>query len=478
MTSPVEIAVIGGGWAGLAAAARLIERSINNQDLSRPIVVQLFEGSPHYGGRARGLQWTLDHSASLAIDNGQHLAIGAYTHTLALLKKVNAPKWQQEPLVWSGVGNQRVDQQWHVPSAAWPWRLFPGLLPGKGPKGWPLAWKRAMPGLLWALTRTDAHQTTLTAAEWLRRQRVPEDFVSHLWRPLIEGALNTELSEASAAVMVKVLKDSLLGQRHATDVFTPPRDLSSDGVLPITKWLQNHGVGLHLHHRVRRICPSPLTESIQGPSQRRHWSVITEYQGVEQVTEFDRVVIALPAPATITLWDQSKLPETDSIKRLKTLHHRAITTVWIALEEQDHKVLHHLPSWFILHPLPGVPHIAQVGVKRPGLLALVISAQNPEKPDTLARRETHEARLQEQLKAQLGIDLEGLPQKWITEKSATWACTPEVTPPGQSESLGHVGMNGLFRSADDLEPGYPATIESAVRSGERTADTVITTLND
>ena len=60
-----HVAVIGGGCAGLAAAARLAEANI-------PIT--LFEAAPQLGGRARGLSWK-----GLRLDNGQHILLGAYS---------------------------------------------------------------------------------------------------------------------------------------------------------------------------------------------------------------------------------------------------------------------------------------------------------------------------------------------------------------------------------------------------------------
>src|SRR5690349_12679304 len=69
--SKPRVAVIGGGCAGLAAAARLAEAGIT---------ATLFEGSPHLGGRARGLQWK-----GQRLDNGQHILLGAYSETLRLL---------------------------------------------------------------------------------------------------------------------------------------------------------------------------------------------------------------------------------------------------------------------------------------------------------------------------------------------------------------------------------------------------------
>lgn len=474
MTTPIKVAVVGGGWAGLACAAQLVDPQHQKASPSASQVC-LFEAAPQLGGRARGLPWILPDGRSLVIDNGQHLAIGAYTKTFALLNKVNAPAWQREPLVWSGLSRNEIRQHWRVPSVGWPWRLIQSAIPGRGPSGWPFSWARVMPRVLWALTRPDAHQTPFTAEDWLIRQGVPADFIAHLWRPLIEGALNTELSSASASVMVRVLKDSLLGASNATDVLTPTTDLSHAGVTPIADWLLTHGAQIKCSHRVRQIQVAPLSSGSSVAVPRR-FRLAIDHHGQEEQQTFDRVVMALPAPATAALWYQSGLPETPSVQRLREFRHRAITTIWIALSEDDIAAIAHLPSWFVLNPVDGVPHLAQVAVKRPGVLALVMSAQDPEQSASLVRRESHESILRDQIKVQLGIELNDQPQKWITEKSATWACTPTAPIANPQDALGYTGIDGLFRCADDLEPGYPATIESAVRSGERSADTLIASL--
>ena len=477
MISPKKVAIIGGGWAGLSCAAHLI-RLYEKHRLAQDIEIRLFESAPQLGGRARGLAWPITPDKTLAIDNGQHLTIGAYTETFDLLRLVNAPSWQREPLLWSGVGQNRVNYQWSVPSDAWPWRLLKGIVPGNGPKGWPLAWKRTMPRLLWALTRTNAERTSLSALNWLQHHRVREDFIDYLWRPLVEGALNTELSNASASVMVRVLRDSLLGPANATDVLTPETDLSQAGVNPLADWLARRDLRLSLGHRVRRVTPQPPNQGAIARPQHGRFELLIDHQGQQQLLEVDRVVMALPARETTTLWQESALPQAPAIHRLETLRYRAITTIWIALNEEDNAALASLPSWFVLQPQDGIPHVAQVGVKRPGILALVISAQDPDAPETLARRETHGLLLRDQLSVQLGLNLNDQPQKWITEKSATWACTPQTRLADTSEARGLTGVDGLFRCADDLEPGYPATIESAVRSGRRTAETVIASMSD
>ncbi|MEQ1488053.1 MAG: FAD-dependent oxidoreductase, partial [Methylotenera sp.] len=76
MSKP-HIAIIGGGCAGLSAAATLVERGYQ---------VTLFEASAQLGGRARTVL-VENNSLMHLLDNGQHILLGAYRETLALLRK-------------------------------------------------------------------------------------------------------------------------------------------------------------------------------------------------------------------------------------------------------------------------------------------------------------------------------------------------------------------------------------------------------
>ena len=70
----MKIAVIGAGWAGLAAAVRATEAGH---------AVTVYEMAARPGGRAREL--VID---GLALDNGQHILIGTYRASLALMHTV------------------------------------------------------------------------------------------------------------------------------------------------------------------------------------------------------------------------------------------------------------------------------------------------------------------------------------------------------------------------------------------------------
>ena len=72
----MRVAVVGGGWAGIAAAVELTASGV---------ATTLFEAGRVLGGRARSV--TVD---GRTLDNGQHILLGAYHDTLALMRRVGA----------------------------------------------------------------------------------------------------------------------------------------------------------------------------------------------------------------------------------------------------------------------------------------------------------------------------------------------------------------------------------------------------
>ena len=75
----MKVAVVGAGWAGMAAA---VEAAGLGMD------VTVFEATRTLGGRARALPADKPDGSPLTLDNGQHILIGAYSETLALMQRV------------------------------------------------------------------------------------------------------------------------------------------------------------------------------------------------------------------------------------------------------------------------------------------------------------------------------------------------------------------------------------------------------
>ena len=70
----MKIAIIGAGWAGMAAAVRAVELGHD---------VTVFEAARTLGGRARSVPLTLPEGREVMVDNGQHILIGAYTESVS-----------------------------------------------------------------------------------------------------------------------------------------------------------------------------------------------------------------------------------------------------------------------------------------------------------------------------------------------------------------------------------------------------------
>ncbi len=75
---PKHCIIIGGGFAGLSAAAHLSNLGFETT---------LLEASPKLGGRAYSFY---DEETKTVIDNGQHILMGCYNYTIEFLRMINA----------------------------------------------------------------------------------------------------------------------------------------------------------------------------------------------------------------------------------------------------------------------------------------------------------------------------------------------------------------------------------------------------
>ncbi|HYR34727.1 MAG TPA: hydroxysqualene dehydroxylase HpnE, partial [Burkholderiales bacterium] len=229
------VAIVGAGYAGMAAAVALAGRGTRTT---------VFESGTVPGGRARRIQ-----SQSHELDNGQHILIGAYTELYRLMSAVGVPDTAllRMPLEIRYATQFYFRRLW-LPE---PFGLAGGLLTARGiPFGERLSAARFIAGL----HRTHFHlDRDITVAELLERNGQNGRIAHYLWLPLCVSALNTPPELASANVFLAVLRDTLGGQAAASDLLLPRVDLSRLFPEPATDYVRAHGGEIRLQSPVKDL---------------------------------------------------------------------------------------------------------------------------------------------------------------------------------------------------------------------------------
>jgi hydroxysqualene dehydroxylase len=413
-----RVAVIGGGWAGLAAAVRASQAGWQ---------VTLLDMAGQLGGRARGVM--VD---GLALDNGQHILIGAYTRTLALMHTVGTDiqggLWRQPlELRYPDGRGLKLPHGPAVPGFAravlachgWGWADKLALL--RAAAGWAAAGFRCDPALT-------VHALC---------HKLPAPVRQLLIDPLCVAALNTPAGDASAQVLLRVLRDALFSGRGGADLLLPRQSLDSLLPQPAQAWLQAAGVAIKLGYRVQQIS-----------GDGRGWSVDGQ--------AFDAVVLACSAAEAARL---SEGGAPTWAERARGLRYEPIVTVYLQCTGAR------LPSTMTaLVESPDAP--AQFAFDHgalsasPGVFAFVVSGARRWVDAGLEA--TGQAVLQQALQAFAPGTWPTPPRvlKVLAEKRATFRCTPGLARPPTAIAL------GLVAAGDYVQGPYPATLEGAVRSGE------------
>lgn len=441
MKGTSQVAVIGAGYAGMAAAAELAARGV-------PVTV--FEASRVLGGRARAVSVGSGGNTT-AVDNGQHLLIGAYSETLRLMRLVGADPEQlllSTPLTLVYPGELALQ----APALPAPLHLAAALLCARGLG---LSDKLAAFQFMRRLKKSRFRlqmDTTVTAL--LDAHDQPPRLREFLWEPLCVAALNTPADAASAKVFLNVLKDTLGGKRHASDLLLPRVDLTALFPEPASRFVQNHGGRVLRGEAIRNI------EYIEAGGGSFHLRSASRELG-----RYAQLIIAV-APYHLTALIGglateliTELPGLDELcRQVEALAWEPIVTCYLAYPPPTRltrPMLGHaggLMQWLIDRGQLGGP---------PGLFAAVISA-----------RGRHRELSNDELAAKIHTEIAGFMPKlpaplWsrvITEKRATFSCVPGLARPETQTAL-----PGLFLAGDYVASDYPATLESAVRSGVNAA---------
>ena len=436
-----SVAVIGGGWAGCAAAVALSDAGH---------AVTLYEAARTLGGRARGVE-----AQGRQLDNGQHILLGAYDQTLGLLRRVGIKPRDallRLPLQMRYPPGQGL-MDFVAPPLPAPLHMLTALLRARGLTGADkMALARFSTSARWMGWQLN---DDCSVAELLDRFDQTPALVRMMWRPLCLAALNTAPEHASAQVFLAVLRDSLGARRAASDMLLPR--LLLDQLFP-------DAARRHVEGRGGRVLAGTRVEALGHEDEQ--WRVTTNGGCVK----FDGVVVASApwqAAALLRALDGAE----PLAARLDAFAYEPISTVYL---QYDPAVRLPLPFCALLDE-PGHGRWGQFVFDRGqldsgaangaqnGLLAVVISGAS-------AAADLERSELAAQVAAQLAAAF-GLPAlarpAWhqvITEKRATFSCTPGLARPANT-----TGLPGLVLAGDYTACDYPATLESAVRSGLQAA---------
>jgi squalene-associated FAD-dependent desaturase len=415
------VAVIGAGYAGLAAAVELVRAGVD---------VTVFESSRVMGGRARVVE-----KDGLRLDNGQHILLGAYTETLKLLRFLKVPpkRLLSLPLTLHVPGRLNL----RAAALPAPFHLAVGLLTCRE-----LSWadRLAAIRLINYLKRCNyALREDFPVSILLDRTRQTPLLRELVWDPLCVAALNTPAQEASAQVFATVLRDSVGASASASEMLIPRVDLTELLPVPAGVYLGMRGCSILTANPIKRVVRMEDGFHLEGDPNG--------------LARFSHVVLAV-APYHVN----GLLEGFDELKQLRrqidNLPHEPISTVYLAYDKSIR-----LPEAMIQPGGSMVQWLFDRGQTTgdDGLLAGVISSA-----------EAHQGLGRDELALQAHLAVERVfprlrPPQWtqvITEKRATFACRP-----GLSRPLTITPVKNLFLAGDYVDSPYPATIEAAVRSG-------------
>ncbi|MER5461334.1 hydroxysqualene dehydroxylase HpnE [Streptomyces sp. NPDC002668] len=437
--------VVGGGLAGVTAALQLAGAGVR---------VTLVEGRPRLGGLAFSFR-----RGDLTVDNGQHVYLRCCTayrwflervggaHLAPLQDRLDVPVLDVAPARGPRLGRLR---RTGLPV---PLHLAAGLA------SYPhlsLAERASVGRAALALGKLDPADPALDGidfATWLGRHGQSRRTIDALWDLVGVATLNATAPNASMGLAAMVFKTGLLSEPGAADIGWARVPLGELHDTLARKALDSAGVRTELSTRVRDI------------SRAGHGRWHVEVDG-EQL-EADTVVLAVPQRETHALLPEGALEDPDRLLDIGTAPILNIHVLY------DRKVLRRPFFAALGTPVQWVFDRTEAsGLRHGQYLALSQSAAEAEIDTPVpVLRERYLPELERLLPAARGA---GVRDFFVTrERTATFAPAPGV---GRLRPAARTRAPGLYLAGSWTATGWPATMESAVRSGFSAAGAALSAL--
>ena len=439
MTQPIVI--IGGGWAGIAAAVQAVRHGMQ---------VVLVEERPYLGGRARSF---VDRTTGEVIDNGQHLMMGAYRATLRTIAALGTTsKYRAQPALhvrFVEPGGMMDDLDASAFGLRGKLGVALGILRLRR-----ISLRGRLAALRFALTLQLGVVETKgrTCMEMLRAEGQPDDVITRLWEPIVLATLNAPMDTAAASLLTTVLGRAFFGTAADAALLIPTDGLSAF-IDPVTSMVEAAG---------GRVLTSTSVDSIHAEGQRVTDVVLSNGQTIHPAG----VICAVP-PRALSRIDGAPRVEIDG------LTYSPIVSIYLWydkawLDDEFVAMLGTTIQW-VFNRRRMVNASAEITAAYPGHVALTISAGSHlvDRPaeDIIA---ACDAELRTVFTSMHGARL--LHGLVIKEKAATFLATPDVEaqrPPCTTH------FANLILAGDWTDTGLPATIEGAAQSGITAADKLV-----
>ena len=428
-----HVAIVGAGYAGWAAAVTLVDAGHR---------VSVFETNRTPGGRARRV---VAHGRE--IDNGEHILLGAYAQTLALIERVHGRDSHRDgQLFLRRPLHLEEPNRFRFRAAALPapWHALGAFA---GARGLGVRSRLATMRFVQRAKRARFRcAPSLTVAELLAD--APGDATRALWEPLCLAALNTPIESASAQIFLNVLRAAFAGTSRDSDVLLPRVDLTALFPEPAAAYVAARGGNVELATHVDALALDDGRVRLSARGATRTFDAAIVAVGPHQLVDLAR--------------NGASSSFADALACVSRFAYEPIATVYLQYE-------HPLELTFPMLKLDGDPGqwIFDRGVLggAPGLAAVVISTETPAlslERDALLRA------VHAQLEHAFGPLGGPAWSQVITERRATYACVANLARP-----VAGALAPGIYLAGDYTDAEFPATLEAATRSGVRAARALI-----
>ena len=439
------VVVVGGGLAGLSAAALLAEHGVR---------VLVLEARARLGGRATAF---VDRETSELVDNGQHVMFGCYRETFAFLRRIGAGhnvRMQRTLALPFGAADGTLSEL-KCPRLPAPLHLLSGVLTWNALS---LRDRAAVLKVAPAIVRarsSPAAQARMTVLEWLRRHGQTDTIIAALWEPLAVAALNQPIADASAGPFARVLAEMFGRDPSAAAVVLPTVPLDQMYAAPARAFIESRGGEVRLDALARVIVEDDRVTAVEirsgGTMARR--------------IPTTRAISAVPWHALRNLVPDSPAALQPIVAAASAMKSMPIATVnlWydrIVMDDPFVGITGRTVQWiFDKRQVFGESssHLSLV-VSAAESLALLTRDELVRIADADVRATLPRARAARLVRATV-----------VREKQATFSLAPEEPArPGTRTPI-----EGFTLAGDWTDTGFPATIEGAVASGHAAARAIL-----